>query len=265
MTGSVLNSGSLSGSVAISGVLTGTISIIKNPVLEEVTVKSSGTAQTVVPSEGYDAISEVTVEALALQNKNVTAGSSAVTVTPDSGYDGLASVTVGALALQSKSVTPGASAVTVTPDAGFDGLSSVEVAAAPAGEGFVLEFGVSWHGVIENFMFQNQTGITGVTFKINNPDLTIGRSAFQGCRNITRLEIPVCQSIGSNAFSGVSGHDVYLGASTQYGSAVIPIGQAYDIGEPASIHVPFEMLNTYKNDSAWGAFASIMVGDYIVP
>lgn len=232
MTGSVLNSGSLSGSVAISGVLTGTISIIKNPVLEEVTVKSSGTAQTVVPSEGYDAISEVTVEPLALQ---------------------------------SKSVTPGSAAITVTPDSGYDGLSSVSVAAAPAGGDFVLDFSVSWQGVVEDFMFANMTGITGVTFKINNPNLTIGKNAFKGCTGIKRLEIPVCKSIAQNAFAQVTGHDVYVGSKTQYGAEVVPLTSAYDIGEPRSIHVQYDMVDTYKNDANWGVWKNIIVGDWFIP
>lgn len=256
----------ISGKITATGEMSGTVQITGEPVLDSVTVKSTGVSQTIVPEQGVDGYNEITVSPLDMETVTVKSNSSTIqTVVPSQGKDGISSVSVEPILLQSKSVTPGACAIVVTPDSAFDGLSSVEVAAAPSGEGFVLDFSVSWHGVIENFMFQNQTQITGVTFKINNADLTIGRSAFQGCRNITRLEIPVCQSIGSNAFNGVSGHDVYLGASTQYGSAVIPIGQAYDIGEPASIHVPFEMLNTYKNDSAWGAFASIMVGDYIVP
>jgi len=234
MTGTINIDENITGTLNIDGNITGTINIGggAQPVLDSVTVKSTTQSQTVLPSEGVD---------------------------------GFNSVTVSPLLLQSKSVTPGAAAVTVTPDTGFDALSSVSVAAAPAGGDFVLDFSVSWQGVVENYQFADMSGITGVTFKINNPNLTIGRNAFYHCSGIKRLEIPVCQNIGANAFSGVSGHDVYLGASTQYGSSVIPIAQAYDIGEPASIHVPVEMLNTYKNDSVWGVFASIMVGDYFVP
>ena len=260
-----INAVTISGTISASGEMSGTVQITGEPVLDSVTVKSTGVSQTITPEAGTDGFNSITVSPISLQSKNVTPNGNEQVISADTGYDGLASVTVAPVVLQTKSVTPTSTAQTVTPDSGFTGLSSVEVAAAPAGGDFVLDFSVSWQGVIENFMFQNQTQITGVTFKINNPNLTIGRSAFSGCRNIKRLEIPVCQNIGSNAFSGVSGHDVYLGASTQYGSSVIPIGQAYDIGEPASIHVPPEMLNTYKNDGTWGgAFASIMVGDYII-
>lgn len=72
------------------------------------------------------------------QSKTVSPTTSSQTVTPDSGYDALSQVTVNAMNLQSKSqtVTPSAnwsesttSSVSITPDSGYDGLSSVSVSA----------------------------------------------------------------------------------------------------------------------------------------
>lgn len=226
-----INSVTISGTITATGEMSGSVQITGEPVLDSVTVKSTGVSQTIVPEQGVDGFNEITVSPLLLQ---------------------------------SKTVAPAASAQTVTPDSGFDGLSAVTVEAG-GGSGFVLDFSVSWQGVVESYMFQNQTALTGVTFKINNPNLEIGSNAFKGCTNITRLEIPVCKNIGANAFVNCKNHDVYLGSSTQYGPDVIPMASAYDIGEPASIHVQWDMLDKYKNDSVWGIWKNIMVGDYYVP
>ena len=60
------------------------------------TVNPSTSQQTVTPDSGYDALSQVTVNAASLQNKSVTPTSSSQIVTADSGYIGLNQVSVGA-------------------------------------------------------------------------------------------------------------------------------------------------------------------------
>lgn len=93
-----LNGGSISGKIDITGTLNGTITIGGGsaPVLEDVTVKSGTTQQTVVAGEGYDGIGEVTVNPISLQSKNVTPSASQQIITADFGYDALSRVTVGA-------------------------------------------------------------------------------------------------------------------------------------------------------------------------
>jgi len=263
MTGSINIDENITGTLQVDGTISGVITIGKAK-LDDITVKSTTQSQTVLPEEGYDGFGSVTVSPLSLQTKSVMPSVNTQNVTADSGYDGLASVEVGPLALQSKSVTPGATAQTVTPDTGFDGLSSVTVGAAAGGD-FVLDFNLSWKGVVEDYMFKGMTGITGVTFKINNDNLTIGKYAFQNCTGIRRVEIPVCQNIGSNAFINCSNYELYVGASTMYGSAVIPMQQATDIGDPTVIHIPWDMEQTYKNDAVWGVLSSKMVADYFIP
>jgi hypothetical protein len=233
MTGTINVDENITGTLKVDGTISGVIQIGggSQPVLEGVTVKSTAQSQTVLPSEGVD------------------------------GFD---SVTVSPIALQSKSVTPGSSAQTVTPDSGYDGLSSVTVGAASGGD-CVLDFSVSWQGVIEQSMFMGMTDITSVIFKVNHSNLEIKKWGFKNCTNLKRVEIPVCTKIGPNAFNGVTGHDVYIGASTAFGFDPIPMDQAYDIGEPRSIHCPPELVSVYKANEVWGVWKDIIVGDYNWP
>lgn len=97
--------------------------------LQAKTVTPSAEQQIVEPDSGYNALSRVTVKAVALQDKAVDPSTAVQEVTPDAEYTGLRKVTVGAAALQQKEVTPGAAAQEVTPDAGYYGLSKVTIAA----------------------------------------------------------------------------------------------------------------------------------------
>lgn len=97
--------------------------------LQSKSISPTTSEQTVSPDNDKDGLSSVTVGAIQLQSKSVTPTTSEQTVSPDNGKDGLSSVTVGAIQLQSKSVTPTTSEQTVSPDNGKDGLSSVTVGA----------------------------------------------------------------------------------------------------------------------------------------
>ena len=101
-----------------------------SPTLQTKTVSPSPSSQLIVPDAGFDALSQVTVNAAPLQAKTATIGSSQTIIKPDSGQYGLSQVTVPAAALQSKTVTPSSSYQTITPSSGYYGLSSVGVSAA---------------------------------------------------------------------------------------------------------------------------------------
>ena len=95
----------------------------EEPVLEEKTVNSSTLSQEVLPGEGYEGLSKVTVNPYTLDSKTVNSSTSQQTVT--SSADGLSSVIVEPYTLDSKTVNSSTSQQTVTSSA--DGLSSVTV------------------------------------------------------------------------------------------------------------------------------------------
>ena len=61
------------------------------------TATPSGIQQTILPDDGYDYLSEVTVNAINSQTKIVTPSGTQQTVLPDDGYDYLSEVTVNAV------------------------------------------------------------------------------------------------------------------------------------------------------------------------
>ena len=61
------------------------------PKLQTKTVKPTTSQQTITPDDGFDGITQLTVNAPVFQNKTVTADG---TVTPDEGYDGIGQLTV---------------------------------------------------------------------------------------------------------------------------------------------------------------------------
>lgn len=103
------------------------------PVYQDKTVNPTTSIQTVLPDDGYDALSQVKVNAILTETKSITENG---TFTPSSGkWFSSVSVNVptgsGTPTLQEKSIMPTKSAQEVVADEGYDGLSKVSISAIP--------------------------------------------------------------------------------------------------------------------------------------
>lgn len=133
------------------------------PVYQDKTVNPTTSLQTILPDDGYDALSQVKVNAISVEQKSATPKATMQDIIPSSGSY-LSKVTVGAVptetktistngtysptsgkffsavtvnvptgsaapALQEKTIAPIETAQEIIPDAGYDGLSKVSVEA----------------------------------------------------------------------------------------------------------------------------------------
>lgn len=102
------------------------------PTYQSKTVFPSTSVQTITADSGYDALSDVTVNAIQTETKSVTANG---TYNPTSGKY-FSSVTVDVPSetfnTQTKTVTPTESTQTISPDNGYDGLSQITVNPIPS-------------------------------------------------------------------------------------------------------------------------------------
>jgi hypothetical protein len=117
----------------LSYVTGATVSSGTTPKLQTKTATPSSSSQTIKPDSGYDGLSQVTVNAVPTETKNITTNG---TYTPSAGKF-FSSVTVNVSntsspKLQTKTVTPSSTSQTVKPDSGYDGLSQVTVNAIPS-------------------------------------------------------------------------------------------------------------------------------------
>ena len=132
---------------------------------------------------------------------------------------------------------------------------------------------------IDRFAFYNCTSLTSVT--IPNRVTSIGSSTFSGCSSLTSVSIPnSVTSIGNNAFRHCTSlTSVTIGSGIQeisycafadcpdlihvYCHAVnVPStsSDAFNDSYPqyATLHVPDESLEQYKNKSPWSKFGTII-------
>ena len=114
----------------------------KTPVYQARTVQPTTFPTTVQPQTGYDALSQVTVNAPAnLLAQNIRKDVNIA------GVIGTYEATAPTMRLQQKTATPGTSSQTVTPDAGYDGLSQVTVSGDTNLTASNIKKGVSIFGV----------------------------------------------------------------------------------------------------------------------
>lgn len=94
------------------------------------TVNPSTSSQTVIPDSEYNALSQVTVNAIQTETKNVKSATTSQIVTPSAGKF-INEITVEPIELESKVVTPTTSQQVITPSQDKDGIGQVTVNAVP--------------------------------------------------------------------------------------------------------------------------------------
>lgn len=110
-----------------SGV-TGFSKITVNPIdLENKIVKSTETEQTIIPTTGKDGINQITVSPIISEEITTKSTTTQQVINPSTGKDYIKSVTVEALELEAKTVKSSTTQQTITPTAGKDGLSEITV------------------------------------------------------------------------------------------------------------------------------------------
>ena len=200
-----LNGGSISGKIDITGTINGTIQIGggSEPVLQEVTVTPRRSAFVVEPSEGYDGISKVNVNATSLQLGAIAyPNEEGFVVEPEQGYVGLRRVSVAPCPLQSKTVTPDNTTQHILPDSGYYGLESVDVGAVSSSDNLpAVMFGVNSTPTVASPDANHKTyyGITTVTELTLSDATSIGSEA---CKNtsLESISAPLVATVGNNAF-----------------------------------------------------------------
>lgn len=104
-------------------------------------------------------------------------------------------------------------------------------------------------------------GCTKMTTMTANGAVAIGANAFEGCTALTSVTMPSGKSIATQAFNGCTA----LSTVTLAGSTMCTLENADAFtGTPiaaltGSIKVNSNLVATYKADSVWSAFASIIV------
>lgn len=116
------------GTLHVNGTIHGTIQISggSEPVLQEVTVTPRRSAFVVEPSEGYDGISKVNVNATSLQLGVIAyPNEEGFVVEPEQGFVGLRRVSVAPCPLQSKTIQWDGTRQVIFCDPGYYGLQEV--------------------------------------------------------------------------------------------------------------------------------------------
>lgn len=112
--------------------------------------------------------------------------------------------------------------------------------------------------------FRNQTNMktyTGPNYQYES--VTIGGRAFKDCSNLEAVYLPWCERVNENAFDGCDNlKDLYIG-TTVNGSVSTVVNVATTLANVERVHVPADMLDTYKAATGWRNIPDKIVGDYV--
>lgn len=269
----------------VTGQLVGELSLVaKVNVQENKDITPSASQQVVEPDNGYDAMAQVTVEAVSLQNKNVTPAVGQQVVEPSEGYVGLAKVTVAATPLESnKTITPTTSQQVVEPSQGYIGLKKVTVRGATdqfntlmmADGGQItlnidMGTGSNCHGF---FNGNSGYGLTITGGRGSNKSISAKAFTYQKyLKSVTADEIKymsngdefsysglttghfaALQELNNNTFRGCTDiRHLYFGYAGVVGGTLIG-GRIFNgkSSGTVDIHVPADQLSAYQADSTW--------------
>lgn len=199
-----------------------------------------GSSQTIIkPDSGQYGLSQVTVPAAALQSKTVTPSSSYQTITPSSGYYGLSSVGVSAVALQSKTVAPAPNSQTITPDSGYIGLSSVRLEPGSMTQALISNSDISWTILASTWRMTFQTGgLMEDAVDISSPSFMIVADTNDG-----NVVVSVCGQLGSQSIDNTIKAFAYLVNEDRGEMVVNPVRVKYDapLGKPQLEFSPLDI------------------------
>lgn len=233
MTGNISISGDLpiTGTVQVDGTISGTIQIGggSKPVLDSITVQSTGTEQVITASEhSCDGFSEITVQAVQVGEDtlntlfNTPAGQ---TPTPFTMSDDNANHTCYGFK-NGLAVTLGAGVKSLVSQA-FNNDKSVKSITGQDIEAISSECFAS--SVVRSVSFPKCTSIGNRAFyhcnnlsSINFPLCqTVGENAFDTCTAITTIDLPACTTIGKGAFGSMRYTSINLPVCTTVGESAL--------------------------------------------
>lgn len=116
---------------------------------------------------------------------------------------------------------------------------------------------------IPSDFFRNQANMktyTGPNYQYES--VTIGGRAFKDCVNLEAVYLPWCELVNENTFDGCEKlKDLYIGTTVNGGvSTVVNVGTT--LANVERIHVPANMLDTYKEATGWKTIPDKLIGDY---
>ena len=306
ITGNLIAVGNLSGVVSPGQVGGGAK-------LQSKSVSPARTAQTVLPDEGFDGLSDVEIGAASINPITISAGNAGNEgIMPGPDYVGFGPINVKPL--QNKTVTPTAQQQTITADNYNDylGLGVVTVEAAPDtlsaamvdSGNFAPDKVVTVNGQAGDTFWGNasfgELTVNGCTIvgsgsvtgnqinKVSFPDATIIKSqGIYNCSWIERkedllvpkvetiemygisnmghlasLELPSIQTLEGLALANTSTLvDLYLPGDTVCTLTATSAFTSSGISSNANakIHVPADLVDTYKAATNWSTFASKII------
>lgn len=261
--------------------LTGTITIAQAEAkLQEVTVRSKASGnQEILPEEGFDGFSKVTVRQTPLTTITITPSSSKQTINADDhDAQGFSQVvckscyplntsgnTLNGVTIPECNIVCSASITAVANNAlkdnpilkSFSGSNVVTVGNNAFQNSSIQSVSLPSATTIGDSAFLYCKKLTSVTVPLAT---TIGESAFASCNLLTSINFPSATSLGSRCVAGERLTDLYLG----YDGVVALNGYCFedDSGNSFRVHCPAGQVTNYENNQSWQNYKNFLAEDY---